>query len=153
MSESERVHLALPRSGIASVERIAGAVIDVLVVQEDDDPLRYRAAQVLRPKGAKNSPAGAGRPGRRGRLVEVYPTGAVAQACRARTTLTMHTGTVSWSWQTRETEESTVGIRRVWSPLRGSSRVTMAAHGGRCAGTITSAAPVARNDGAHRAGS
>src|SRR5450830_2036125 len=34
----------------------------------------------------------------------------------------------------REDEESVGGMRRVWNGLGGGSRVTMAAHGGHCAG-------------------
>jgi hypothetical protein len=45
MTESKRIYLAFPRSGISSAKRIAGAVVDVLETEEHDDPLRLRAAQ------------------------------------------------------------------------------------------------------------
>ena len=123
-----------PRGNIASERRIAGAVIDVLEVEEDDDPLGPRAGQRRGPKDPKRSPAGSGRSERRGGLPPVYSTGAPAQARRDRTTLTMCTGTVGRWRHVREQEEWIAGMRRVWNPLRGSSRVTMASHGGRCAG-------------------
>ena len=80
MTESKRSYLAFPRGGVSSAKRFAGAVVDVLEIEEHDDPLRPRAAQWRGPKNPKRSPAGSGRPERRGGLVTVYPTDAGAQA-------------------------------------------------------------------------
>jgi hypothetical protein len=64
-------------------------VIDVLVVQEEDDPLYCRADHGRRRRRTKKSPAGAGEPGRRGRLRTVYSADAAAQVHRRRTAVTM----------------------------------------------------------------
>lgn len=45
MSESQWIDLALVCGSMRSAERIVGAVIDVLIVQEDDDALRHGALQ------------------------------------------------------------------------------------------------------------
>jgi hypothetical protein len=80
MTESERIHLAFSGGGVPNVERVTRSVIDVLVVQKDDDPLRSRAAHGRSPKSATKSPACAGEPGRRGGLLTVYIASEVAQA-------------------------------------------------------------------------
>lgn len=52
MPQSQWIDLALARWSIGNAERIAGTVIDVLGVEEDDDPLRRRAVQARRTKRA-----------------------------------------------------------------------------------------------------
>jgi len=93
MSESQWIDLALARGSMRSTERIAGAVIDVLIVQEDDDALRYGALQGRGSRWEKRSPAGSGRPERRGRLLGVYLTSAGEQVHLDRTRVTIHAGT------------------------------------------------------------
>ena len=129
MTESKRIYLAFPRSGVSSAIRIAGAVVDVLEIEEYDDPLRLRAAQWRGPKNPKRSPAGSGRPERRGRLLEVYLTGAGAQAKCGHARVTMRHEPTSRTWAMYEDKESAGGMRPVWNRLGGGSRVTITAHG------------------------
>jgi len=88
-AESQRIDLALARGSTGRAERIASAVIHVLIVQKDDDALQYRTAHWRAPKPATKSPACAGEPGRRGGLTEVYTVTEVAQQGKDRAKLTM----------------------------------------------------------------
>ena len=148
MPESQRIDLAFTGGRVTNTERIAGAMIDVLAVQEDDDTLRHRAGHRHAPKHATKSPACAGGPGRRGRLRRVYSTGAAAQACRGDTMVTMDRRPTTGSRKADGDEARARDMRRVWSRAVGSSRLTIAAHGGRCAtSTETQASPVSRSPG------
>jgi len=113
MTESKRIYLAFPRSGVSSAIRIAGAVVDVLEIEEHDDPLRLRAAQWRGSRQERRSPAGSGRPERRGRLLEVYLTGAGAQAKCGHARVTMHHEPTSPAREMSEDEGSAGGMRRV----------------------------------------
>jgi len=62
MSESQWIDLALARGSMRSTERIAGAVIDVLIVQEDDDALRYEPFRGAARGGKREAPPVRGDP-------------------------------------------------------------------------------------------
>jgi len=115
MAESKRIYLAFPRSGVSSAKRIAGTVVDVLEDQEHDDPLRFRAAQGRGPTNPKRSPAGSGRPERRGGLPELYLSRAAAQAECDPTTVTMGLEPTSRMQEMSEDRESAGGMCRVWN--------------------------------------
>ena len=71
-TQSEQIHPAFAGRSVPTTERLTSAVIDVLIVEEDDHPPGRSGSHDGVREWSKESPAGAALPGRRGGLGRVY---------------------------------------------------------------------------------